>query len=182
VPSSFVLYFNDRILKRKKAIQSQYTSTRAIGDRQWRKLDSSLLILGTSVSTVLASFYRCDKHHDQKLLGRKGLISSYSLQSIMKGARARIQGRNLKAGTEAEAKEESCLVACSLDSYIFLTSSGTTCLGIEPPTVGLAFPHQPLVKKMSPQTFVQANLLFVYLFIYLFIYLFVSRETTNSYI
>jgi hypothetical protein len=49
------------------------------------------------------------KHQDQSHLERKGFIPVYRIQAIRKGN----QGRNLKAGTEAEATEKHCLLPCS---------------------------------------------------------------------
>ena len=46
----------------------------------------------------------------QSTLGLKRFILAYSLQSLLEGS----QDRKLEAGTEADTKEESCLLACSL--------------------------------------------------------------------
>jgi hypothetical protein len=57
------------------------------------------------------------------------------------------QGRNTKAGSDAEAMEECCLLACSY-SVCFLIEHKTTSLGMAPTTVGWVLPHQSLIKKM----------------------------------
>lgn len=58
--------------------------------------------------------------------------------------------QKLKAGIKAEAMEDICLLACSLDSFLdmLLILPRTTCLGVALPTVDWAFPHQSLIKKM----------------------------------
>lgn len=65
----------------------------------------------------------------------------------MKGS----QCRNLEAGTEAEAIEENCLVACShgLLSLLF-TQFRTTCIGAALPTVGCVFLYLLVVIKNLP--------------------------------
>jgi len=45
-------------------------------------------------------------------LERKRFISVYKLQFIIEGSQVRTRGRNLEAGTEAEASEEDCLLVC----------------------------------------------------------------------
>jgi hypothetical protein len=60
-------------------------------------------------------------------LGRKGFISSYSLQHLMKGT----QSRNLDAGAEVEVMEK--LTPC-LAQPALLYNPGT-CLGLAHPTV-----------------------------------------------
>jgi hypothetical protein len=53
------------------------------------------------------------KHYDQKQLGEERVYFILSLQSTVEGS----QGRNLEAGTEAEAMEECCFLACSSRLY-----------------------------------------------------------------
>lgn len=59
------------------------------------------------------------KHHDQKQLAEEKAYLPYT--SISKE-----QGRNLKAGTEEEAMEEHCLLACSswVGQFAFLHNAG----------------------------------------------------------
>lgn len=40
-------------------------------------------------------------------LEKKGFVSSYNVNFIMKGSQAETQGRNLEAGTEAEVIENA---------------------------------------------------------------------------
>lgn len=60
--------------------------------------------------------------------------------------------RELRAGTEAEAMEECCFLACS-QAYtwlLFWYSSGLyICIRMVPPTVGWAIIHQWAIKKIS---------------------------------
>ena len=58
-------------------------------------------------------------------------------------------GRNLEAGADAEAMEGCCLFNClsGLLQPAFLHHR-TTCQGNPLLAVGLALPHQPLIKKM----------------------------------
>jgi hypothetical protein len=56
------------------------------------------------------------KHHSQKQLGEDRVYLAYTFTSllIIKGSQDRNSdlGRNLKAGTDAEAMEGCCLLAC----------------------------------------------------------------------
>lgn len=55
-------------------------------------------------------------------------------------------GKEQKAGTELEAMEEFCLLACS---FYFLMPFRITHAGMATPTVVGALPHQSLLKKRS---------------------------------
>ena len=55
------------------------------------------------------------------------------------------QSRSLETGADVEAMEGYCLLACSA---CFLIEPRTTSLGMAPPTMGWALPHQSLIKKM----------------------------------
>lgn len=63
---------------------------------------------GNRYLLFLFAFYGYDKHMAKSNPGRKGLFSPYRLSSIIKGS----QCGNLEAGTEAEAMEECCFLAC----------------------------------------------------------------------
>ena len=80
-----------------------------------------VIVVPLSLRTYLG-FYYCDKHHDQKQtnkqtnktknkknLGRKGFSPSYTLCLTWREVRTGAQGRNLEAGTEAEALKECWL-------------------------------------------------------------------------
>lgn len=81
-----------------------------------------------------SDFYCCDKHNDQKHPRRT--------QSITQEVSAGTQGRNLEAGTKAEAMEGCCLLthlhgSVSLLSYITQdhpSRVGTVCSGLSRPT------------------------------------------------
>jgi hypothetical protein len=53
------------------------------------------------------------KHSGQKKLGKERLYLAYtfSVQSIAEGSQENNSGRNLEAGSEAEAMEECCFLA-----------------------------------------------------------------------
>jgi hypothetical protein len=61
------------------------------------------------------------------------LLHLIGCDPLLREVRAGTQDRNLEAGTEAEATEEHCLLACSA---CFLIQHRTTYLGVTPPTVG----------------------------------------------
>lgn len=99
----------------------------------WSVLWQQCLISGTNLSLCCG-----DKHHDQKQLGKKRFVStSLSIPSPREVGPAS-QGRNLEAGSEAEATEECCWLACSSDSVTLLSKQPrATCLGhrrLDPPT------------------------------------------------
>ena len=97
------------------------------------------------------------------LQGRTVLISSCTLQSIMKGVRAGTQSGNLEAGTEAETMKEHCLMACSSGSHsvcIFtplrkdhLPQGGTTLSGLGPSTSNSHQENDPSVLKLQRTEF-----------------------------
>lgn len=66
------------------------------------------------------------------------------------------QCRNLEARIVTEATEELCFLLMACSAY-----TRTTCLGAAPhlPTVGWLLKPQTLLKKMSLQTYLQANLM-----------------------
>jgi hypothetical protein len=86
-------------------------------------------------------------------------VSSPSLREV----RARTQGRNLKAGTEAEAMQGFILLFMA-SSVSFLIEPRTMCPGIASPTVGLALPHQSLTNKLLYRL---ANSLILWIFFFL---------------
>lgn len=59
------------------------------------------------------------KFHDQTKVKRQEFISFTHQHQIpsFKKVMAGTQGRNLRAGNEAEAMEEACLLACSCDLF-----------------------------------------------------------------
>jgi hypothetical protein len=74
------------------------------------------------------AFHRCDKILTKSNSGRKGFISAYSLQSVVKGS----QGRNLEAGTEVEeAIEERCFLA-RFSWFVQLIQLRTPCPVVAP--------------------------------------------------
>ena len=94
------------------------------------------------------------KHHDQKQLGKKRFCFSIKFSGhtpSLRGDRAGTQGRSLESGTEAEAVEEDCLLACSswvTQSVFFLYKLRSTSPGTASSTMGFALPHQSLIKKI----------------------------------
>jgi hypothetical protein len=95
----------------------------------------SVAVLGVSIAVI--------KHHDNKQLGveRVNFILHLRSYSIAEGS----LGRSLEAGADAEATEERCSLACSA---CFLLAPRTASLGMAPPTMGQALPHQSSIKKM----------------------------------
>ena len=72
-------------------------------ERQWEQLVS----VRVSIAAV--------KHHDQGKLGRKGFIRLHfqiTIHHWRKSGQELKQGRNLKAGADAEAMEGCCLLTC----------------------------------------------------------------------
>jgi hypothetical protein len=51
---------------------------------------------------LIRTFTAVIKHCDQKQHTRKGLTSSYSFQSIMKGSQYKNSSKNIEAGTETK--------------------------------------------------------------------------------
>lgn len=68
--------------------------------------------------------------------------------------KARPQGRNLEAGTEAKTMEGCCLLASCL--ACFLIGGTFSCLELASPTVGWALPHQ---SRKRPHTCLHFNLM-----------------------
>lgn len=56
------------------------------------------------------------KFHDQTKVKRQEFTHQHQIPSFKK-VMAGTQGRNLRAGNEAEAMEEACLLACSFDLF-----------------------------------------------------------------
>jgi hypothetical protein len=81
------------------------------------------------------------KHHDQRQLGEERACFSLQLSGrapSLKELREGTQGRNLEAGTEAEARTLfTCSMACPA---CFCMESRTTCPRVVPPTMGW-IPH-----------------------------------------
>ena len=68
------------------------------------------------------------KYRDQKQLGEETLFQLRIFQLTL--ITEETQGRKLKTGTDAEAIEERCLLACSqYCSVCFLLQPRTTCPG-----------------------------------------------------
>lgn len=67
----------------------------------------------------------------KRSLGRTRFITVYSQPS--RAVRSGTQGKDLEAGTEAEALDGHCLLACLV---CFLLQPSPTCLGIVLPMVG----------------------------------------------
>lgn len=87
------------------------------------------------------------EHCKQKWLGEERVYFPFT--SRHQFITERSQGRNSsRAGAwkrELKAIEEGCLLACSV---CFIIYTRTICPGVVPPTVGWAFPHQSIIKKM----------------------------------
>jgi len=74
-------------------------------------------------------------------MGRKGLLQLTACSPSSVEVRAGAQGKNLEAGTDAETREECCLLACSswLAQPAFLCNpeppaqNGTAYSGLGPP-------------------------------------------------
>jgi hypothetical protein len=66
----------------------------------------------------------------------------------------------LEAGVDAEAIKGCVLLACSLwfAQSAFPLETRTISLGMSLPTIGLALPHQSLIKEMAPQDCLQPYL------------------------
>lgn len=64
----------------------------------------------------------------QNNLKKKGIVSSYSLEPMMTGS----QGRDLEAGTAAEALETCCLLAGSFTIILFWAASTMPSLSCSP--------------------------------------------------
>jgi hypothetical protein len=90
-------------------------------------------------------------------LGKKGFPSLYSLQFIIKSNQVELN-RNLKAGTQAEAIEECCLLACSswLNQLAFLYTSESTAQGWDHPEY--TRPILIINEENITQAYVQTNL------------------------
>ena len=81
-------------------------------------------------------------------MGKKGIISPYSLESLMK-RKTGTQSRNPEAGTDAEYLEKYYLLLV-LHSLLSLPSytSQSTCPGMTSSTVCRVLPHQSSIKRM----------------------------------
>lgn len=92
------------------------------------------------------------KHSGQKKLGEERLYLAYmcTIQSIVEGSQENNSGRNVEAGSEAEATEECFFLAgfpwfgqlAFLDNLEWPARGGT-------PHSGWALPHESLIKKIS---------------------------------
>lgn len=98
----------------------------------------------------LLGFYCCDKTPTKSSLGKKGFIwLKYSGFQSLEGSqdrnwRQQPGGRNWSRSHRGTLLTGLLLLACSI---CFLIPLRTTCPGIDPPTLGWAFPHQQLIKK-----------------------------------
>lgn len=88
-------------------------------------------------------------HHGQNQQGARSL---FHLTTCNPSFRARTQGRNLEAETEAEAMEILCFLAWSpqLALPAFFIGSRATNLRVAPPTVAWALLHQSSKKRKWP--------------------------------
>lgn len=73
---------------------------------------------------------------------------------VLRGDNLRLRGvkAGAQAGTDAGTLKQRCFQA-------LLTQPRPTCLGMVPPTVAWALPHQPVIKKMPSWTCPQASLM-----------------------
>lgn len=104
------------------------------------------------ISIVLKGLYCCDKAQDHNKLeeGRAYLAYTSASHSSQKEVRAEAQDRNLEVGTEAEAMQGRCLLACchglfSLLSYNTQDTSPVVAL----PVGSWALPHQACITGLS---------------------------------
>lgn len=144
-----------------------------MGSRTWTKVITlgrkhpSLLSKLTDPSLylsrlgVLVCFLPLWYNIDKISMGRTGPISACSLQPISRESQGKNSRPNLEEETKAETAEKPYLLTCSLCllSSSSLIWSKITCSGVALPIVCLAFPHQSLIKIMSPQMYVQDNLM-----------------------
>jgi hypothetical protein len=84
-----------------------------------------------------------------KQVGKKGFIWLTCNCPSLREVKAETEGKNLEAGTEAEAMEELCLLACFQTYIFYLIQLRLTCLGMTLPIIGQALPRQLGIKKMS---------------------------------
>jgi hypothetical protein len=117
---------------------------------------------GSSVPSL--TFAYMIKYHGQNQVGRKGFISSYSLQSVILG-KAR---KKPETGNNVKAVETCCLPAYSsqLAQTAFLLYPRTTSPGVAQPTLSLALIHSVSITKIIiinqeklPQACLQASLM-----------------------
>lgn len=104
------------------------------------------------LSSVFAVFYCCDKLPWSKATWRVKDLFPSTDNPIPSGRKVRADSRQ-KPGGRNWSKDHGVmlligllLVACSVGLFM---QSRTTCLGLAPPTVTWALPHQSLVRKMS---------------------------------
>lgn len=119
------------------------------------ELETSVFLLQPSWSFDMANSpaYCCDKILTKSNSGTERFISAYSLQSIVKGS----QGRNLKAGTEVEAIEERCLLAC-FSWFVQLMQPRIPCPVVAHHS-GLGLPTSTMNLEHAPQIHLRANLM-----------------------
>lgn len=90
---------------------------------------------------------------------RKGLMSSYHLESIRK----EIRGTNLERVTETEVTRKHRLpVYLPWFSQFAFHTIQDQCPEVVPPTVGWDLPQQSEIKKMPPHTWLQDNLIKIF--------------------
>lgn len=70
-------------------------------------------------------FCCCENTITKSNMGRKGSVSSYSLQSITDGSQSRNSSRNLEMGSGVETMEDCCFLATLSDllSYFFMPTT-----------------------------------------------------------
>lgn len=93
------------------------------------------------------------RHHDESSNRREGpiwLALAHHCSSL-KEVGAEYQGWSLEAGADAQAIEESRLLACFkrlVQPVIFITEPRTSRPGLVPPTMNQELLNQSLIKKM----------------------------------
>lgn len=73
----------------------------------YREGSNELIVLSPFPTFPSFFFSHSDKIMPESNLEKKGFVSSYNVNFIMKGSQAETQGRNLEAGTEAEVIENA---------------------------------------------------------------------------
>lgn len=94
-------------------------------------------------------------------VGDERVNSVFLLRAHPRNAKAVIQNKNLKAGAKAQTTEESCFLPHSLAPPGLHSATLLTWLHLPRwalPTVDWGLLHRLSVKKMAPQTCLQANL------------------------
>lgn len=98
-------------------------------------------------------FYCCNKTTQPKSIWwRKCSFDLKACSLLSCGVSEGNQGMSPQAGTDAEALEEFCLLACLplLAQLAFLITPRNSSLGVSLPTVRWVFSHQLLINEMAP--------------------------------